>query len=235
MRGRYSTWTRIRVNLQNVPEDAAARSGASRPRREDALELVGPGHLELVVAAIAAAACPAASAGRSRRGGSGRPACGRTSPRTRARCAAAPRKGPCRRSSGSARRACGWIRPPAPAQSRQGWSSMAFLRSGSSSFTSCLRIAMVNDEVTPDVLQHALVVVQPEEQRAHGVLAALVPAEAGDHAFGGARMLHLDHRALAGQVGARLGLGDHAVQPRAFEAREPVAAQRRGRASSGVR
>ena len=30
MRGRSSTWTRIRVNLRHVPEDAAAGAGDSR-------------------------------------------------------------------------------------------------------------------------------------------------------------------------------------------------------------
>src|SRR5438093_12372817 len=35
------------------------------------------------------------------------------------------------------------------AHSRQGCLSRAFLRSGASSFTSCFRIAIVNDEVTP--------------------------------------------------------------------------------------
>src|SRR5437667_160154 len=65
------------------------------------------------------AACPAASAGKSRRGGSGRPASGRISPRRRARCAAAPTRDPCRRSSDSARRACGRSsRRPAPIRAR---------------------------------------------------------------------------------------------------------------------
>ena len=41
MRGRSSTWTRIRVNLQHVPDGAAAGSGTARPGREDLGELVG--------------------------------------------------------------------------------------------------------------------------------------------------------------------------------------------------
>ena len=53
-----------------------------------------------------------------------------------------------------------------------------------------------------DVVQHAVIVVEAEQQRADGVLAALVPAEAGDHAVGGARVLDLEHRALARLVGA---------------------------------
>src|SRR5678815_1990439 len=36
-----------------------------------------------------------------------------------------------------------------PAHSRHGWSSIAFLRSGASSLASCLRLAMVKEEVTP--------------------------------------------------------------------------------------
>src|SRR5207247_4627979 len=65
-----------------------------------------------------------------------------------------------------------------------------------------------------DVMQHALAVVEPEQQRADElVLAALVPAKAADHAVGGARVLDLQHRALARRVRERLGLGDHAVEP----------------------
>ena len=129
------TWTRIRVNLQHVPESCGPPQEPldpdERPERladvtgrrpagaEDLLELVRRRDLELIVAAVLPAACPAASAGRARRGGSDRPACGRTSPRRRARCAAAPTTDPCPRSSGSARPACASphraaLRPVAP-------------------------------------------------------------------------------------------------------------------------
>ena len=64
------------------------------------------------------------------------------------------------------------------------------------------------------------------------LLPALVPAEAGDDAVGGARVLHLDHRALARLVDAVLRLGDHAVEAGALEARQPLAGDARGRASS---
>src|SRR5688500_20247730 len=74
----------------------------------------------------------------------------------------------------------------------------------------------------PYVLQYAALVVEPEEERADRVLAALVPAEARHRALGGTRVLHLDHRALAGEVRARLGLRDDAVEPGALEARQPV-------------
>ena len=62
--------------------------------------------------------------------------------------------------------------------------------------------------------------------------AALVPAEAGDHAVGGARVLDLEHRALARLV-RRVGrFGDDAVEPGAFEALQPVT---RGRGVAGQR
>jgi hypothetical protein len=49
-----------------------------------------------------------------------------------------------------------------------------------------------------------------------------MPAKAGNDAVGGARVLHLDHRALAGLIGARFRLGDHPIEPRALEARQPI-------------
>ena len=63
MRGRFSTWTRIRVNLQHVPGAATAQEALdpddSRDwkrqrwrRAKDLLELVRSGNLELIVAAI---------------------------------------------------------------------------------------------------------------------------------------------------------------------------------------
>ena len=81
-------------------------------------------------------------------------------------------------------------------------------------------------------MQHAVVVVEPEQQRAdERVLAALVPAEAGDHAVGGALVLDLQHHALARRVGERLGLRHHAVEAGAFEPLEPVGGDARDRAS----
>ena len=71
-----------------------------------------------------------------------------------------------------------------------------------------------------------MLVVQPEQQRADQSLPALVPAEAGDHAIRRARVLHLDHRALAGLIGAVRGLRDHAIEARALERVEPLAAVR---------
>ncbi len=93
-----------------------------------------------------------------------------------------------------------------------------------------------------DVVQHAAVVVQPQLQGAHGRagLGLGVPAQPGDHAVRGARMLDLEHGPLAGHVVAAGGLGDHAVQPGAFEDPEPfgrgvrVVGDRRGAQSAVV-
>ena len=41
MRGRSSTWTRVRVNLRHVPEDAASAAGAARPRRRPDARVAG--------------------------------------------------------------------------------------------------------------------------------------------------------------------------------------------------
>src|SRR5207244_1631897 len=51
-----------------------------------------------------------------------------------------------------------------------------------------------------DVLQPAAAVVEAQEERPDRVLAGLVPTESRYHAFRGARVLDLDHRALAGLV-----------------------------------
>ena len=76
-------------------------------------------------------------------------------------------------------------------------------------------------------MERARVVVEAEQERADElVLAVLVPAEAGDDAVGGARVLDLDHRALARLIGERVGLGHDAVEPGALEALEPVGGDR---------
>ncbi len=86
----------------------------------------------------------------------------------------------------------------------------------------------------PHVVERAGLVVQAEQERAHhGARALLVPAEAGHRAVGGAGVLHLHHRPLAGLVPAVEPLGHHPVQPRSLEAAEPVrrhggVARRRG-------
>ncbi len=72
------------------------------------------------------------------------------------------------------------------------------------------------------MLQDARIVVQAEEQRTDRIASALVPAKAGDDAVGGARELHLDHRALPRLISEAGGLGDDAVEPGALEVLEPV-------------
>ena len=44
MRGRFQTWTRIRVNLQHVPEDAAAGAGSARSERGSVDRGLGEGY-----------------------------------------------------------------------------------------------------------------------------------------------------------------------------------------------
>src|SRR5262249_17247668 len=75
----------------------------------------------------------------------------------------------------------------------------------------------------PDVVEITRLVVQPEEEGADELARpALVPAEARHHAVGRARVLHLDHHALAGLVRRALVLGDDPVETRALEPMEPV-------------
>ena len=76
------------------------------------------------------------------------------------------------------------------------------------------------------MMQHALVVEQPEQQRADDIRRLLVPAESGDHAIGGARVLDLEHRALAGLIRRVFRFRDHAVEARAFEALQPFGGDR---------
>src|SRR5215469_15984987 len=76
------------------------------------------------------------------------------------------------------------------------------------------------------MLQHPSGIVQTEQQRTYGVFATLVPAKPRHHTVGRARVLHLDHRALAWQVSAGLQLRNHTVETCAFEAREPVERER---------
>jgi hypothetical protein len=72
------------------------------------------------------------------------------------------------------------------------------------------------------VVQRAGVVVETEQQGAHGVFAVLVPAKAGDDAVGAAHVLDLEHRALARLIRRRLELRDDTVETGAFELRQPT-------------
>jgi len=77
-----------------------------------------------------------------------------------------------------------------------------------------------------DVLERTVVVIEAEQERAdHRARAVLVPAESGDDAIGGARMLGLDHRALAGPVGLVESFRHHAIEPGTLEALEPFLGQ----------
>ena len=72
------------------------------------------------------------------------------------------------------------------------------------------------------MVQHAFLVVEPEQQRSHRIVRVLVPAEAGDDAVRRAGVLDLEHRARAGRVRQVFRLRDHAVETRAFELCEPL-------------
>ena len=104
----------VRRRRRSIPTSrsttGAASRDAGRGRAEHLLELVRRRDLELVVAAVGRRLVRAPALEDRRMAEARRPACGRTSPRRRARCAAAPTTDPCRRSSGSGRPACGSCR-----------------------------------------------------------------------------------------------------------------------------
>ena len=70
------------------------------------------------------------------------------------------------------------------------------------------------------VVQGAVRVVQPEEQRRHPAPLGRDPV-AADHAVGGPDVLDLDHHPLAMDVVDVGVLGDHAVEARPLESLEP--------------
>src|SRR5262245_1686603 len=70
------------------------------------------------------------------------------------------------------------------------------------------------------MVEPAVFVVEPEQQRADKVASALV-AEAAHHAIGGAQAFDLEHVALAREVGPVASLGDDAVK-RAARVVEPT-------------
>ena len=78
------------------------------------------------------------------------------------------------------------------------------------------------------MLELPIRVPEAEQQRAdQRPRPVLVPAEAGHHAVGGALVLDLRHRPLAGLVGRVGALRDHAIQPGALEDVEPSSRDRR--------
>src|SRR5688572_809863 len=73
-----------------------------------------------------------------------------------------------------------------------------------------------------DVMQPAAVVVETKQQRSDElVFPVLVPAKAGNDTVRRARVLDLDHRALAGLIRAGDGLRDHTIESGALESGEP--------------
>ena len=127
MRGRSSTWTRIRVNLRHVPEEQ--RPAQETPDPDDdptrewregkthaasakkSRELLRRHHFELRVGAVAGLLVGAPAAELRHVAEARCPACARTPPPRPARDAAAPTTSPCPGSSGSGRRACAADRP----------------------------------------------------------------------------------------------------------------------------
>ncbi len=133
MRGRSSTWTRIRVNLRHVPEalrppqetpdpdddptrewrermarkkkDVAA-TDSQRLREKISIEFLRRNHFELRVSAIARPLVRAAICGNAPCAESGFLACARTPLRPPVPAAMVPTINPCPGSSGSARPAC---------------------------------------------------------------------------------------------------------------------------------
>src|SRR5207302_6463304 len=74
-----------------------------------------------------------------------------------------------------------------------------------------------------DVMQLARIIVKTEKERTdHGARSVLVPAETGDDAIRSARVLDLDHRALACAVLRIESLGHHTVESRPFESTKPI-------------
>ena len=61
------------------------------------------------------------------------------------------------------------------------------------------------------MIEPAASIVEPEEERAD-FLAAGAVTEAADHAVCGAVLLHLHHRAFAGDIRSVAQLGHHAVK-----------------------
>src|SRR5215468_1161846 len=79
----------------------------------------------------------------------------------------------------------------------------------------------------PDMVERVIVVVQAEQERAdHRAGALFVPAEAGDHSVSRALVLDLDHRAFPGAIGRVETLCHDTVEPGALEAVEPVRRKR---------
>ena len=134
---------------------------------------------------------------------------------------------PCRgrSSSGSGRPACG----PARSRRRRRPSRYGCERVR----PSALLLGRLEARRVADVVQHAVVVVQPEQQRADGLaLLARFQRKPPTTQSTVRRCLIFSIARTPGWYAPSRALGDDAVEPGALEALEPVRAPRRGRASS---
>lgn len=241
MRGRSSTWTRVRINLRHVPEGKRPaeeppdpdydpwrrfRSGPRASRAEHTLQLVGGSDLQLIVAAVLRALV-GTPAHELRGMPEARPlqvvvgdfadADGpqRLPAQVLASIPAARRAGEALSLRVRLRLRLGPVAP------RVAFKRMLTQRRQLGDELLALRIGKRRGD--SDVVQRALVVVEAEQERSdHRARSPLVPAETGDHAVGGAPVFDLDHRALAGSVGCVQTLRYDAVEPGALETTEPV-------------
>ena len=223
MRGRSSTWTRIRVNLRNVPEelrppqdtpdpdddptrewrepiarrDEGRRSKLAARLRKICRQLLRRHHLELRERAVGRTLVRAPPAKLRRVPEACAPACDRTPPRPPARDAAAPTTDPSPDSSGSDRQA-GAVRralrrPPSACPGMVFERVLAIRRE---ELHELPPLAFVKLAHTPTCWRC------PARQRGRAAasrprpLAVLVPAKAGDDAIAVALVLHLQHHAL---------------------------------------
>jgi len=201
--------------------------GALGPGREDAFQLVGLRDLELVVAAFLRWFVRAASAGTWRRGESDCPADGRTSLRKTARAQRLHERSlpplqrlwPPRHATRLRRRS---------AQSRHGWVACRILAQRREPLHELLAHRHAEGRGDTNVLQ------TPASSRGRGGASRRRPcrscaAKAATTPIGGARVLHLDHRALARLVREAGGLGDDAVEARASKCSSHCWARSRSR------
>jgi hypothetical protein len=72
-----------------------------------------------------------------------------------------------------------------------------------------------------DVMQHARVVIEAQQQGANQPGGAFVPAKAADHTVCGPNVLDLQHDPFAGRIRQLGAFRNDAIQTRAFESLEP--------------
>ena len=249
MRGRSSTWTRIRINLRNVPEaerppqetpdpdddptrewrEANCRVSLEKLAsfREDRRELLRRHDFQLIECAIRGlfVGTPPAEL--------------RRVPKTRSlhvvvcdfdhELRAKRFPGKILALAPSARSA----RPPlaSAVDLRHGpippWMLCECRAVGREKLHQLATLGVREARTHADVLEPAFLVVEAEEQRSDCRFAAiLVPAEAGDDAIAVALVLHLQHDPLPGFVDARNLLRHHAVEARPLETAKPILGRR---------